>query len=101
MVEFVGHPVAKLHADFQSVFDFATRQKTLHTPPSDGGGHGGGDTGLARAFVKAVATNDQTVLGVTPDEVLDSHLLVFAAEQSRKESTVVDFASFKRAATST
>lgn len=50
--------------------------------------------------MKAVATNDQTVLGVTPDQVLDSHLLVFAAEQSRKESSVVDFASFKRAALS-
>jgi hypothetical protein len=77
------------------VFDFATRIKTLHTPPSDGGGHGGGDTGLARAFVRAVATKDQTVLGVTPEEVLDSHLLVFAAEQARKESAVIDFASFK------
>jgi len=39
------------------------------------------------------------VLGVTPEEVLNSHLLVFAAEKARKESMVVDFASFKAEAT--
>ncbi|KZZ96895.1 NAD-binding Rossmann fold oxidoreductase [Ascosphaera apis ARSEF 7405] len=77
------------------VFDFLTRKKTHYAPPSEGGYHGGGDTGLARAFVKAVAEKNQAALGVTPEEVLDSHLLVFAAEQARKTGTVVDFNEFK------
>lgn len=79
----------------QDVFDFLTRKKTHYAPPSEGGYHGGGDTGLARAFVKAVAEKNQAALGVTPEEVLDSHLLVFAAEQARKTGTVVDFNEFK------
>ena len=82
----------------QTVFDFLTRTKTVHTPPNDGGGHGGGDTGLARAFIRAVATNDQSVLNVTAQEVLNSHLLVFAGEQARKERRVVEFGEFKERA---
>lgn len=58
--------------------------------------HGGGDLGLSRAFVQAVAKNEQSVLGVTPDDVLNSHLLVFAAEKARREERVVRFDDFKR-----
>ncbi|GFZ45521.1 hypothetical protein JCM24511_03247 [Saitozyma sp. JCM 24511] len=81
-----------------SVFDFLTRTKTLHSPPHEGGGHGGGDLGLSRTFVRAVAERDQAVLGVTPEEVLNSHLLVFAAEKARRDERVVDFEQFKRGA---
>lgn len=77
------------------MFDFLTREKKHHAPKLDGGYHGGGDTGLARTFVESVAAQDQMVMGVTPEEVLDSHLLVFAAEAARKETRVVDFAEFK------
>ncbi|ORY34263.1 putative NAD-binding Rossmann fold oxidoreductase [Naematelia encephala] len=88
----------ELIGDMQTftVFDFLTRTKTLHEPPLEGGGHGGGDSGLSRAFVKAVAGLDQTRLGVTPDDVLNSHLLVFAAEKARREKRVVDFELFKK-----
>ncbi|EGX95014.1 streptomycin biosynthesis protein StrI [Cordyceps militaris CM01] len=79
------------------VFDFLTRTSKHHTPKLDGGYHGGGDTGLARAFVSAVAEGKQSVLHVTIDDILDSHLLVFAAEKARKESCVVDFGHFKQA----
>ena len=77
------------------MFDFLTRTKTHHTPKSEGGYHGGGDTGLARAFVNAVASNDQRVMGVTTEDVLASHLLVFAAEKARKDGQVVEFSKFK------
>ncbi|KAL1887538.1 hypothetical protein Sste5346_010150 [Sporothrix stenoceras] len=77
------------------VFDFQTRKKTHHATVMEGGYHGGGDTGLARAFVASVAQQDQSLLGVTPDDVLTSHLLVFAAERSRLEGRVVDFAEFR------
>ena len=62
----------------------------------EGGYHGGGDMGLARAFIASVADNDQSHLGVTPQDILDSHLLVFAAETARREGRVVDFDEFER-----
>jgi hypothetical protein len=37
-------------------------------------------------------------MGVTPEDVLHSHLTVFAAEQSRKTRATVDFTDFKRKA---
>lgn len=77
------------------VFDFQTRNKMHHAPVAEGGYHGGGDTSRARAFVASVASEDQSLLGVTPDDMLTSHLLVFAAERSRLEGRVVDFAEFR------
>jgi len=37
-------------------------------------------------------------LGVTPEEILNSHLLVFAAEKARVDGIVVNFEDFKKAA---
>ena len=68
--------------------------KTLYRPPQDGGGHGGGDLGLIAAFVRAVRKQDQQELGVTLDEIIRSHLVVFAAETARLENQVVDVKEF-------
>ncbi len=54
------------------------------------GGHGGGDYGLMSAFINAVANNDPSGLLSGPDETLESHLMVFAAEQARRENRVVN-----------
>lgn len=102
MHTFVGETIVivafSMLTHLQTVFDFLTRTKTLHEPKALAGHHGGGDTGLASAFVKAVAEQDQRVLGVTPEQILNSHLLVFAAEKARKEGQVVDFERFKEQA---
>ena len=79
-----------------TVFDFATQEKKTVIPEQEGGGHGGGDMGLARAFVKAVAEKDATHLGVTPEDVLRSNLMVFASSTSRKEGKVIDYQAFER-----
>ena len=60
--------------------------------------HGGGDHGLAKAFVEAVRTKRQEVLGTDMDDVLRSHLTVFAAEKSRKEGRIVDVDEFEKEA---
>ena len=60
---------------------------------NDGGiltGHGGGDFGLMESFVKALAENDPSHILSGVDETLESHLMVFAAEESRKNNTVVE-----------
>ena len=76
------------------VSDFLTGQRrTIDTTATDSsilGGHGGGDLGLMGAFIKAVADNDPSGLLSGPDETLESHLMVFAAEQARREHRVVD-----------
>ena len=54
------------------------------------GGHGGGDGGLMESFIDAVAENDQGKILTGPDESLETHLMVFAAERARKEGRVAD-----------
>jgi len=53
-----------------------------------GGGHGGGDAGLMRAFVDAVATGDASGIHSGASASLSSHLAVFAAERARRRGTV-------------
>lgn len=79
------------------VHDFLTdRTETLRTDvASDGSivtGHGGGDARLMESFVAAVATGDASRIRSGPEESLETHLMVFAAEQSRHQGTVVDVA---------
>ncbi|MBR2874021.1 MAG: gfo/Idh/MocA family oxidoreductase, partial [Lentisphaeria bacterium] len=52
-------------------------------------GHGGGDYGLMEAFVSALATGDRSKVLSGVDETLESHLMVFAAEESRKTGKTV------------
>ena len=74
------------------IYDFLTRKKraidTSKAGPGILGGHGGGDGGLMEAFVKAVATGDRSPILSGPDESLESHLMVFAAERARLRGTV-------------
>ncbi len=52
------------------------------------GGHGGGDHGIMRSFVNALrGTPDDSL--TTARESLESHLLAFAAEESRKQKSVI------------
>ena len=59
-----------------------------------GGGHSGGDEGLMNAFIQAVSTGDERYSKTGPDVTLESHLIVFAAEQARLEKRVVEMKEF-------
>ncbi len=80
---------AKLfHTDFVSG---QTAEVSLGTTEvTEVGGHGGGDLALMDAFVSAVAQNSASPLLSGPDETLESHRMVFAAERARREHRVVD-----------
>lgn len=82
------------NVDKIELFDFMTDKWTtvdIDSGAADvNGGHGGGDTVLMRRFVAAVAANDPSLILSGPDETLDSHLMVFAAEKSRRLHCVVD-----------
>lgn len=53
-------------------------------------GHGGGDLGLMTHFVGALLKDDPSLILSGPVESLETHLMVFAAEQARREGRVVN-----------
>uniref|UniRef100_A0A8D0BPB0 Uncharacterized protein n=1 Tax=Salvator merianae TaxID=96440 RepID=A0A8D0BPB0_SALMN len=77
------------------VYDFLQRKTTAFTPkkaafvPMGLGAHGGADFYLIQSFISAVAENKPSLIKSGAEETLNSHLLVFEAERSRKESKVV------------
>jgi len=71
------------------LFDFLT-EKTQEIEIGASGGHGGGDEGVMDAFTRAVAEENPSYILSGPDETLETHLMVFAAERARREGRVVD-----------
>ena len=85
------------------VYTFGTGQTVVYHPSTTGryDKHGGGDTGLTTKFMSAVdgvknknmtvAEAEDKFMGCSLEEILRSHALVFAAEEARKESKVIDW----------
>lgn len=73
-----------------TVTDFRTREKKLwnvkveEIPEYKESGHGGGDHALLRDFIEAVSYQDPGRLSSTVDVSIESHLIGFAAERSRR-----------------
>ncbi|KAK4946960.1 hypothetical protein LTR10_014102 [Elasticomyces elasticus] len=91
-----------------SVHTFATGTTIVHDIPKQAPevekSHGGGDWGLAGAFVQAVQKVDEGTMDVAEaqrqyvgddlDEIILSHAAVFAAEEARREKKVVHWADW-------
>ena len=60
-----------------------------------GGGHGGGDGGVVHAFLAAVRGGHRS--GSDLREVLEGHLLAFAAEESRIGGLPIEMSHFRQA----
>jgi hypothetical protein len=87
------------------VYTFADEKVQTHVIPAQDPevekSHGGGDFGLAQAFVAAVQSTDsgempvelaqKRFVGCDLDEVIRSHAVVFAAEDARAGRKVIDF----------
>lgn len=83
------------------VYEFATGATKAFSPTQAGGGHGGGDAGLAQQYIKAMsAVKNEGVsveeaqrihVGCTLEDAIRSHAMVFAAEEARRERKVVDW----------
>ncbi|KAL8877461.1 MAG: hypothetical protein Q9198_004526 [Flavoplaca austrocitrina] len=86
------------------VYDFATSEAQVYYPQQAGGGHGGGDDGLTRQFIRALeaAKRDrlrcyeaqQEHIGCTLDDIIRSHAMAFAAEEARRDRRVIDWAAW-------
>ncbi|MBL7728592.1 MAG: Gfo/Idh/MocA family oxidoreductase, partial [Dinghuibacter sp.] len=68
--------------------DFRTGKKTEWKQDSDG--HGGGDWRLVADWIQAVSQQNASLLTSTIDASIESHIMGFAAEKSRKQKKVVD-----------
>jgi predicted dehydrogenase len=75
-------------------YDFLTDQTYYYeTPPVEQPlmeHHGGGDYNLISSFVSAVSENDPGLILSGPQESLETHQMVFAAEEARQNHRVVD-----------
>jgi predicted dehydrogenase len=77
------------------VFSFLSgKTETFHPdrdalPNTQMTGHGCGDYWLMKSFVESVAAGDPSKVASGPRESLESHLMVFAAEEARKQRRVV------------
>ena len=78
------------------ITDFRTGKITKLVPKAEdvegykNSGHGGGDWLLARDFVQAVAHQNSKMLTSTIDESIESHVMGFMAEESRKKNSVMN-----------
>lgn len=76
--------------------DFLTAKETTidtHADLDGMSGHGGGDDGFFNQFTRAVAKQDPSIIRSGPDETLESHRMVFAAEEARRTGQVVELAT--------
>ena len=53
-------------------------------------GHHGGDSGIMNAFLQSLSCNDPDMIRTGSRETLHSHIVVFAAEQSRLEGRTIE-----------
>ncbi len=68
--------------------DFLTGKKTEWKQESDG--HGGGDWRLVNDWLLAISKKDPSLLTSTIDQSIESHIMGFMAEKSRKTKKVMD-----------
>ncbi|KAJ2722574.1 hypothetical protein GGI07_003217 [Coemansia sp. Benny D115] len=85
--------------DSIEVFDFLTQTSTFHKlDPVEKhlAGHGGGDLGLIKSFVEAVASKNPDLLLSDGMSSLDSYVVVFAAEEARRRGKVIDMDDYRK-----
>lgn len=70
-----------------TVTDFRTKKSTVYDNAS-GDGHGGGDWKLVRDWLQAVSQKNPALLSSTIDASIESHIMGFMAEKSRKTGMI-------------
>src|SRR5690625_6956254 len=73
-----------------SVYDFLTKQEYVIKFNHPTGGHGGGDQGIMRDFLSDIKRTDKRESISSASASLDSHLMAFAAEESRLKKGASD-----------
>jgi len=66
-----------------SIFDFLTKHETVIKFDNPVGGHGGGDNGIMRTFLREIQYGNSRDSISSASASVRSHLMAFAAEESR------------------
>lgn len=77
-----------------TLHEYATGREDRIIPGNTAGGHGGGDAGLIGDFVRAVREPSGHSVRTSSRESLQSHLIAFAAEESRLLGKTVDMEEY-------
>lgn len=75
------------------VLPFGSNERVIINPDKVAGGHGGGDSGLMNDFVSLLVSNKGKAL-TSADASVESHMMSFAAEQSRLTNKSIDMKDF-------
>jgi len=75
---------------------FSTGVHEILTPKSGGGTYAGGDSAIMENFADAILTGQTGLVLPSVADSLDSHLLAFAAGESRRNHQAVDLADFEK-----
>jgi hypothetical protein len=83
-----------------TVYDHLKGTETLvydskaDTDPNDG--HGGGDTGIMKSFIDFILYKSKSDSLTSANASLESHILAFAAEESRLNNSVIDLQQYRK-----
>lgn len=80
-----------------TIYDLATNETTVIPIQSKDGimsGHGGGDNGIVESFYDYIANGEKGISISDISTSVENHLIVFAAEKSRMEHSVVSFEEY-------
>lgn len=88
MGSIVGDMSSFTHTDFRTGKVTTFDAKMFADAEFSAYGHGGGDFGLARDWVRAIGNDNPKLLTSTIDVSIESHVMGFAAERSRMKKTV-------------
>jgi len=84
------------HNGWLEIHDHVTNRTEQVEIPAAASGHGGGDFGVVRSFLRALRGEEAPLTSGRAS--LESHLMAFAAEESRLTRRVVEMSEFRRAA---
>ena len=80
----------QIHEFLSGKTEIIDTSEDVPSVPSSLADHGGGDYALIDTFVSAVAQGNPSLILSGPEETLETHLMAFAAERSRKEGKSVN-----------
>ena len=83
----VGDMTTFTHTDFLTGKRFVWNEDISDLPGY--GGHGGGDWGIMKDFVLAVSNHDDKFLSSNINVSVESHVMGFWAEESRRSGKVI------------
>ena len=97
-----GEIIGNMSDDHVRLFDFDSRESKrimisdAVTDETINGGHGGGDRGIVHAFCNYILGEYKGNSITDIDTSIESHLIAFAAEESRLNGTVIDVQEYKK-----